>query len=72
MPHIRPIQSALISVYNKDGLAPLVKKLHEIGAVIYSTGGTSSFIAQQEIPVVQIEDVTLFPEILGGGSKPFT
>lgn len=69
MPHIRPIQSALISVYNKDGLAPLVKKLHEIGAVIYSTGGTSSFIAQQEIPVVQIEDVTLFPEILGGRVK---
>jgi phosphoribosylaminoimidazolecarboxamide formyltransferase/IMP cyclohydrolase len=69
MPHIRPIQSALITVYHKDGLAPLVKKLHEIGAVIYSTGGTSSFIAQLGIPVVQIEDITRFPEILGGRVK---
>jgi phosphoribosylaminoimidazolecarboxamide formyltransferase/IMP cyclohydrolase len=65
----RPIESALISVYNKDGLAPLVHKLHEIGAVIYSTGGTASFIAQQGIPVILIENITEFPEILGGRVK---
>lgn len=65
----RPIQSALISVYNKEGLAPLVHKLHEIGTVIYSTGGTALFITQLGIPVIQIEDITEFPEILGGRVK---
>jgi phosphoribosylaminoimidazolecarboxamide formyltransferase/IMP cyclohydrolase len=38
------INSALISVYNKDGLEPIVRLMHELGIVIYSTGGTQSFI----------------------------
>ncbi|PCE65859.1 bifunctional phosphoribosylaminoimidazolecarboxamide formyltransferase/IMP cyclohydrolase [Sediminicola luteus] len=62
-------QSALISVFHKEGLAPIVKKLHELGVTLYSTGGTEKFIAEQGIPVVAVEDVTSYPSILGGRVK---
>lgn len=65
----RPIQSALISVYNKEGLGPLAKILHDIGIVIYSTGGTSAYLERLKIPVVPIENITGFPEVLGGRVK---
>lgn len=61
--------SALISVYYKDGLAPIVKKLHELGVTIYSTGGTEKFINELNIPVIAVDSVTNFPEILGGRVK---
>lgn len=63
------IQSALISVYYKDGLEPIVKKLHELGVQIYSTGGTQSFIESFNIPVTAVEDITNYPSIFGGRVK---
>jgi phosphoribosylaminoimidazolecarboxamide formyltransferase/IMP cyclohydrolase len=65
----KAIKSALISVFHKDGLAPIVKKLEELGVTIYSTGGTEQFIKEQGIAVVPVEDVTSYPSILGGRVK---
>jgi phosphoribosylaminoimidazolecarboxamide formyltransferase/IMP cyclohydrolase len=65
----KTITSALISVFDKDGLEPIVKKLHEHNVTIYSTGGTESFIKDLGIPVVPVEDVTSYPSILGGRVK---
>ncbi|MES2545090.1 MAG: bifunctional phosphoribosylaminoimidazolecarboxamide formyltransferase/IMP cyclohydrolase [Bacteroidota bacterium] len=65
----KTIQSALISVFSKDGLEPIVRKLHEQNVTLYSTGGTEDFIKNLGIPVVPVEDVTSFPEILGGRVK---
>lgn len=62
-------KSALISVFYKDGLAPIVQKLHELGIEIYSTGGTQKFIEDLEIPVNRVEDTTGYPSILGGRVK---
>jgi phosphoribosylaminoimidazolecarboxamide formyltransferase / IMP cyclohydrolase len=65
----KKIQSALISVFYKDGLEPLVKELHKQGITIYSTGGTQSFIEKLGIPVVPVEQLTTYPSILGGRVK---
>ncbi|MFT3932689.1 MAG: bifunctional phosphoribosylaminoimidazolecarboxamide formyltransferase/IMP cyclohydrolase [Chitinophagaceae bacterium] len=65
----KKIQSALISVFYKDGLEIVVKKLHELGVTIYSTGGTQSFIEKLNIPVVPVENLTGYPSILGGRVK---
>ena len=65
----KTIKSALISVFSKDGLEPIVRKLHEQNVTFYSTGGTEEFIKKLGIPVVPVEDVTSFPEILGGRVK---
>ena len=65
----RTIKNALISVFHKDGLAPIVKKLNELGVNIYSTGGTQSFIEEQGIDVNRVEDLTTYPSILGGRVK---
>ena len=62
-------KSALISVFHKDGLAPIVQKLHELNVTIYSTGGTEKFIKELGIPVVAVEDLTSYPSILGGRVK---
>ncbi|TQO39469.1 phosphoribosylaminoimidazolecarboxamide formyltransferase/IMP cyclohydrolase [Arenibacter algicola] len=61
--------SALISVFHKDGLEPLVKKFNELEITIYSTGGTETFIKDLGIDVVPVEDVTSYPSILGGRVK---
>ena len=61
--------SALISVFHKDGLEPIVRKFNELGITIYSTGGTEKFIKQLGIEVVPVEDVTSYPSILGGRVK---
>ncbi len=66
---IKKISSALISVFDKEGLEPIVKKLHEHGVTLYSTGGTESFIKDLGIPVVPVEDITSYPSILGGRVK---
>jgi len=63
------IQSALISVFYKDGLAEIVRNLHELGVVIYSTGGTYSFLSELNIPAEKVEDLTSYPSILGGRVK---
>jgi len=60
------IQSALISVFFKDGLAEIVRSLHELGVKIFSTGGTFSFINDLGIPAEKVEDLTTYPSILGG------
>ncbi len=65
----RTIQSALISVFYKDGLEPIVRKLHELGVTMYSTGGTQSFIEGLGLPCVAVESVTDYPSILGGRVK---
>ncbi len=61
--------SALISVFHKDGLEPIVKKLNNLGVTIYSTGGTESFIKGLGIDVIPVEDLTSYPSILGGRVK---
>ncbi|HLW41987.1 MAG TPA: bifunctional phosphoribosylaminoimidazolecarboxamide formyltransferase/IMP cyclohydrolase [Flavobacterium sp.] len=65
----KKIQSALISVFDKNGLEPIVKELHKNNVTIYSTGGTETFIKDLGIPVVPVEDVTSYPSILGGRVK---
>ena len=69
MSNNKTIKSALISVFSKDGLEPIVKKLNEQGVTIYSTGGTEKFINDLGIAVVPVEDVTSYPSILGGRVK---
>jgi phosphoribosylaminoimidazolecarboxamide formyltransferase/IMP cyclohydrolase len=63
------ITSALISVYYKDGLEPLVRLLHEQHVKLYSTGGTQAFIEQLGIPVTAVETITGYPSIFGGRVK---
>jgi len=65
----KKISSALISVFNKDGLEPIVKKLNEQGVTIYSTGGTQKFINDLNINVTAVENITDYPSILGGRVK---
>ena len=66
---MKKIQSALISVFYKDGLDSLVKLLHEQNVTIYSTGGTQQFIEKLGVPVVPVENLTSYPSILGGRVK---
>jgi phosphoribosylaminoimidazolecarboxamide formyltransferase/IMP cyclohydrolase len=63
------IRSALISVYDKEGLNMIVTGLHKLGVKIYSTGGTYSFISSLGIPAMKVEDLTTYPSILGGRVK---
>ena len=62
-------KSALISVFHKDGLAPIVKKLNDLGISIYSTGGTETFIKNLGVDVIAVEELTSYPSILGGRVK---
>ena len=65
----KPVRSALISVYYKDKLDLIVKELHKNNVTIYSTGGTLQFIESLGVPVVAVDELTGFPEILGGRVK---
>src|ERR1700748_115656 len=65
----KSIKSALISVFYKDGLAPIVKRLHEFNITIYSTGGPQQFIESLGLPCVAVESLTSYPSILGGRVK---
>ncbi|MFZ4262304.1 bifunctional phosphoribosylaminoimidazolecarboxamide formyltransferase/IMP cyclohydrolase [Sphingobacterium sp. HJSM2_6] len=69
MNHPVKIKNALVSVYYKDNLAPLIQLLHNYGVTFYSTGGTESFIRDLDIPVEKVEDLTGYPSILGGRVK---
>lgn len=60
---------ALISVYNKAALAPLVEALHQLGIELLSSGGTQQFIHEMRIPVQAVDSVTGYPSILGGRVK---
>jgi phosphoribosylaminoimidazolecarboxamide formyltransferase / IMP cyclohydrolase len=64
-----PIKRALLSVYDKDGIAALAQALHAAGVQIVSTGTTASVIASAGVPVTPVEDVTGFPECLDGRVK---
>ena len=65
----KPIKTALISVFHKDGLEEILAKLHENGVQFLSTGGTQSFIESLGYPCTKVEDVTTYPSILGGRVK---
>ena len=65
----KKIQSALISVYYKDNLEPIIAQLKAQGVTIYSTGGTQQFIEEQGATVVPVEELTGYPSIFGGRVK---
>ncbi len=69
MSNSKKIKSALISVFYKDNLEPVIQKLNALGIEIYSTGGTQTFIEKMGLPVTPVENLTSFPEILGGRVK---
>ncbi len=66
---LKKAKTALISVFHKDGLAPIIQKLNDLGIIIYSTGGTEKFIKELGINVISVEDLTSYPSILGGRVK---
>ena len=63
------IKRALVSVYHKDNLDVIIKKLYAEGVEFISTGGTQSFIESLDIPCSAVEDLTSYPSILGGRVK---
>lgn len=66
---MKKIKSVLISVFDKEGLEPLVRILNDNGVRIYSTGGTEKFINDLGVSVISVETVTDYPSILGGRVK---
>lgn len=69
MAETKKIKIALVSVFHKDGLDELLKKLHAEGVKLLSTGGTQKFIESLGLPCQKVEDVTTYPSILGGRVK---
>ncbi|MDE0470581.1 MAG: bifunctional phosphoribosylaminoimidazolecarboxamide formyltransferase/IMP cyclohydrolase PurH, partial [Ekhidna sp.] len=65
----KKIRSALISVFHKEGLSPILQRLNELSITLYSTGGTEKFIKKKEVDVIPVEDVTDYPSIFGGRVK---
>lgn len=69
MAETRKIKRALVSVFHKDGLDAILRKLYAEGVELLSTGGTQAFIESLGIPCQKVEDVTSYPSILGGRVK---
>jgi len=69
MSHTVAVKNALISVYYKDNLEPIIHELNRLGVKIYSTGGTETFIRGLGVDVIAVEDLTSYPSILGGRVK---
>lgn len=69
MAETKKIKTALVSVFHKDGLDELLKKLNEEGVKFLSTGGTQAFIESLGYECQKVEDVTTYPSILGGRVK---
>ena len=69
MSHSKTIKSALISVYSKEGLEPVIRQLDKLNVTIYSTGGTQKFINNLDVEVTPVEEITSYPSILGGRVK---
>lgn len=65
----KTIKSALVSVFDKDGLEPIIKQLAKNNVTLYSTGGTQKFIESLGVKVIPVEDLTSYPSILGGRVK---
>ncbi len=63
------IKTALVSVFHKENLDIIIKKLHEEGVELLSTGGTHSFIESLGVPCKTVESLTGYPSILGGRVK---
>lgn len=68
-PDTYSLKTALISVSDKSSLDEFAKNLHELGIIIYSTGGTEKYLQQLGIPVHSVSELTGFPEILDGRLK---
>ena len=66
---MKKIKSALISVFYKNNLEPIIKKLSQLGVDIYSTGGTQKYIEGLGVAVTSVESLTSYPAILGGRVK---
>jgi phosphoribosylaminoimidazolecarboxamide formyltransferase/IMP cyclohydrolase len=64
-----PVRSALISVFSKDGLEPLVRQLQKQQVTFYSTGGTQNFLEQLGVEVVPVDKLTDYPSVFGGRVK---
>ncbi len=65
----KKIKNALISVYHKDNLEPVIHQLSALGVKIFSTGGTQEFIEKLGVAVTPVETLTSYPSILGGRVK---
>jgi phosphoribosylaminoimidazolecarboxamide formyltransferase/IMP cyclohydrolase len=65
----KKIKNALVSVFHKDNLEPIINRLNELGITIYSTGGTQKFIEELGAAVTAVETLTSYPSILGGRVK---
>lgn len=66
---MKKIKNALISVFSKEGISPIIKKLNDLGVSIYSTGGTYDYIKSLGIDAITVESITSYPSILGGRVK---
>ena len=60
---------ALISVYDKTGLAAFARGLSELGCELVASGGTASYLEEEGFAVTRVEELTEFPELLGGRVK---
>lgn len=69
MSGLKKIKNALISVYYKDNLEPVIHQLNTLGVKIFSTGGTQEFIESLGVSVTPVESLTSYPSILGGRVK---
>ena len=69
MSDVRPVRRALLAVYDKTGVAELGGRLVELGATLVSSGGTAQALRDAGLPVTPVEEVTAFPEMLGGRVK---
>ena len=65
----KQIKTALVSVFSKDGLSPIIELLNKNGVKIISTGGTADFIRKMNVPVTEVEELTGFPAIFDGRVK---
>jgi phosphoribosylaminoimidazolecarboxamide formyltransferase/IMP cyclohydrolase len=69
MTDLRRIRTALVSVYDKTGLEPVIRTLDKLSVMLISTGGTKNYISSLKIPVESVEEITSYPSILGGRVK---
>jgi phosphoribosylaminoimidazolecarboxamide formyltransferase/IMP cyclohydrolase len=69
MDDVRPVRRALLTVYDKTGVVELGRALVELGATLVSSGGTAQTLRDAGLPVTLVEEVTAFPEMLGGRVK---
>ena len=65
----KPIRNCLLAVYNKEGLRPLAEKLHACNVQLYATAGTCAYLKKEHIPAIEINQLTQYPDLLGGRVK---